>query len=299
MPKGPHLSSEIRAACMVMRYHKGLPCVKIAKELNLKPGTVRNTCMMISRAAGTTNLLDLLQHYRTCPRSGRPLKVAPGSKEANIIRSAVKKYKYQFPEEVAQWVLHRQPLSQIDPNITISASTTRRVLRDKRYVAADPTNVKEIVRKRQLQKNLLSEKHLRFRESYCNQIDRWYKGNALVITADKYQEHFGGSGLHRVTVDIGSNSYGSTAPICFSREQWAASNEDITIQRPHCIWEAEKATNYKNWQRQLKEAKDVLTEAVRLRRARCDQGGTPEHHLLQRKNKDMDDENEKRFHRRS
>lgn len=299
MPKGPHLSPEVRAACVVMHFHGEMQYVRIAEKLNLKPGTVRNTCARIRKVAGSTNLLDLLQHCGTCPRSGRPLKIAPGSEEANKIRSAVKEYKYQFPKEVAQWVLSRQPLGQIDPNITISETTTRKILRDKRYIATDSTNVKPIVRKRQLRKNILTEKHLSLRKSYCDLIDKWYEDNALVITADEYQEHFGGSGLHRINADKGSNSYGSKAPIRFSREQWAASSDDPSVQRPHCIWEAEKATNHENWHRQLQEAKQVLNKEVRRRRARCNQEGTTEYHLLQQKNKEVDIENEKRFHRRS
>jgi HrpA-like RNA helicase len=227
------------------------------------------------------------------------LKITLGSDEANVIRAAVKEYKYQFPEEVAKWVFGRQPLGQLDPNITISGTTTRKILRNKSYVAADSTNVKPIVRKRELRKNLLTEKHLLLRKSYCDLVDKWYKADALIITADEYQEHFGGSGLRRVNTDKGTNLYRSKAPIRFSREQWAASSDDPTIIRPHCIWEAEKATNYKDWHRQLREAKKVLDEEVRRRRARCDKEGTIEHYLLQQKNKEVDRENEKRFHRRS
>lgn len=102
MPKGPHIPSEVRAACVVLRFHVGKGPTQIARELNLKPGTVRNTCMRISRAAGSTNLLDLLQHCGTCPRSGRPSKITPNSEEANNIRSAVTKYKHQPPKDIAQ-----------------------------------------------------------------------------------------------------------------------------------------------------------------------------------------------------
>jgi hypothetical protein len=84
-----------------MHWQGGMQYVRIAEVLNLKPGTVRNTCARIKAAAGNTNLLDLLQHYATCPRSGRPLKITPGSLVANKIRSVVKEYEYQFPEEVA------------------------------------------------------------------------------------------------------------------------------------------------------------------------------------------------------
>lgn len=72
-------------------------------------------------------------------------------------------------------MLNRKLPGQIDPNITIVASTTRKVLRDNHYTARDDTNVRPIVRKRHLQRNLLTEKHLRLRESYCDQVDRWFK----------------------------------------------------------------------------------------------------------------------------
>lgn len=231
MPKGPQLTTEIRTACIVLRYSVGKQHAEIAEELNLKPATVRATCTRIQKATGSTNLLDLLQHCGVCRRSGRPLKIKPGSPEANRIRAAVKANKYQIPEEVAQWVLDKQqrrPLSSIHPNV-VSASTTRRVLRDQRYVAADPINTKKISRNRELQKNLLTERHLDLRRPYCNQVDTWYQEHALVITTDEYQEHFGGSSKSFVNVDQGDSRYGSQAPIRFSREQWAACSEDISI----------------------------------------------------------------------
>lgn len=298
MPKGPQLTTEMRTACIVLRYSVGRQHAAIAEELNLKPATVRATCTRIQKATGSTNLLELLQHCGTCQRSGRPLKVKPGSPEANRIRAAVKANKYQVPEEVAQWVLQqRQPLGSIHPN-TVSASTTRRVLREKRFVAADPINVKKITRNRELQKNLLTERHLDLRRTYCDQVDTWYQEHALVITTDEYQEHFGGSSKSHINVNQGESRYGSQAPIRFSREQWAACSEDLSIQRPHCIWEAEKASNHMNWHRQLQDAKEVLKKEVQQRRARCSQEGTPEWITLQKRNKQVDEDNENRWLRR-
>jgi hypothetical protein len=286
MPSNAQLSVEIRTAIIVMRYYRKKKHKEIAEELNLKPGTVRMTCQRIAKATGSTNLLDLLQHCGHGIHSGRPLKVKPGSEEANEIRTAVKKHKYQFPEEVASWVLQqrqqRQPLGEISTNI--AASTTRKILRDPKYIANDPINVKEIIRKRELQKNRLTKEHCEKREAYCNQIDQWYSQNALIITCDEYKEHFGGSGLKRVTIDRGVDSYSAQEPIRFAREQWAASSDDPTVQRPYCIWEAEKATNHVDWHYKLQEAKQVLEKEVRLRRSRCSKEGTTEYYLLHKKN---------------
>ena len=84
MPKGPHIPSEIRAACVVLRFHVGKEAAQIARELNLKPGTVRNTCMRISRAAASTNLLDLLpKRSSNAIEYGQP----PGIDSASTERS--------------------------------------------------------------------------------------------------------------------------------------------------------------------------------------------------------------------
>jgi len=263
----------------------------IATELNLKVGTVRNTCTRIEKATGSTNLTELLQHCQTGSRSGRPLKVQPGSTKANEVRTAAKKYKNQKPREVAQRTLN---------TTEIAASTARKILRDPRYCVADPNNKKKITRKKELQKNLLTDRHRRLREAYCDQIDRWYaeKENILLITTDEYAEHFGGSALCHVNADEGESLYGSQAPIQFSCEQWAACSEDTSVERPHVIWEAQKAANHKTWHCQLHEAKAVLRREVDKRRARCDEVGTQEHKLLHQKNEEVDRENEQRWLRR-
>lgn len=102
MPKGPQLSVETRVTCVVMRYSGGMQHAAIAEELNLKPATVRATYTRIAKAASSTRLLSLLQHCATCPRSGRPVKIKPGSIAANKIRVAIKANKYQIPHEVSQ-----------------------------------------------------------------------------------------------------------------------------------------------------------------------------------------------------
>lgn len=72
MPKGPELSVELRVACVVMRYSGGMRHSAIAEELKLNPSTVRQTCSRVLKLAGSTELLVLLQHCGTRPRSGRP-----------------------------------------------------------------------------------------------------------------------------------------------------------------------------------------------------------------------------------
>lgn len=109
MPRGPHIPLEKRISCVLLRYYTGMQHAAIATELNMVPSTVRNTYSRIQKAAsGSTNILDLLLHCGTCPRSGFSLKITPSSEEANAIRTEVKAKKHQIPEEVANWVLNRQ-----------------------------------------------------------------------------------------------------------------------------------------------------------------------------------------------
>lgn len=56
-----------------------------------------------------------------------------------------------------------------------------------------------------------------------------------MITCDEYTEHFGGNERYHANLEQGENSYSSKAPIRFSREQWVATCEDTTIQRPHYV----------------------------------------------------------------
>lgn len=108
----------------------------------------------------------------------------PGSEQAIAIRNAVKTHKHQVPEETANWVIehltiehnHREPLAARDPNArTISTPTTRKILRDPRHnraVAVTLAPSKPILRKHELQKNLLTPKQLRLREGHCDIINR-------------------------------------------------------------------------------------------------------------------------------
>jgi hypothetical protein len=82
-----------------------------------------------------------------------------------------------------------------------SASTTRNILRDQGYVGKGPTYTKKISRNRELQKKEVAERHLHLRCAYCGQVDEWYKQNVLVVTADEYHEHFGGSSKNHINVN--------------------------------------------------------------------------------------------------
>jgi hypothetical protein len=95
MPGGPDLSIEVRTACVVLRYATGMQHAEIARRLELKPGTVRTTCTRVQKKAGSTNLLELLKHCGTLPRTGRP--PAPGAKPTKKRRAALKKQKAVVP----------------------------------------------------------------------------------------------------------------------------------------------------------------------------------------------------------
>jgi hypothetical protein len=98
MPGGPDLSVEVRTACVVLR-STGMQHAEIARRLELKPGTVRTTCTRVQKKAGSTKLLDLLQHCGTLPRTGRP--PAPGAKPTKKRRAALKKQKSVVPVAAA------------------------------------------------------------------------------------------------------------------------------------------------------------------------------------------------------
>jgi hypothetical protein len=161
----------------------------------------------------------------------------------------------------------------------------------------NPTYTKKISRNRELQKNQLTERHLHLRCAYYGQVDDWYKQNVLVVTADEYQEPFGGSSKNHINVNQGDTRFGTQAPVSFRREQWAVSSEDTSITRPHCIWEAEKATDHEDWHLQLSAAKEALRQEVKNRRERCSPKGTSEHRLDEEQNKQIDVDNKKRWHR--
>jgi hypothetical protein len=95
MPGGPDLSVEVRTACVVLRYASGMQHAEIARRLDLKPGTVRTTCTRVQKKAGSTDLLELLKHCGTLPRTGRP--PAPGAKPTKKRRAALKKQKAVVP----------------------------------------------------------------------------------------------------------------------------------------------------------------------------------------------------------
>lgn len=97
MPKGPQLTTELRVACIVMRYQAKMQHEEIARELNLNPSSVRNTCSRAQKLAGSTELLELLKHCRTQPRSGRCPRKQPRTRKANKIKPAV-----QTNEEAVQ-----------------------------------------------------------------------------------------------------------------------------------------------------------------------------------------------------
>lgn len=119
MPKGPQLTTEMRVACIVMRYQAKMQHEDIARELNLNPSSVRNTCSRAQKLAGSTELLELLKHCRTQPRSGRPPRKQPRTRKANKIKPAV-----QTNEEAVQ-CSPGTTSSNVASNVELDAATSQ------------------------------------------------------------------------------------------------------------------------------------------------------------------------------
>lgn len=87
--RGSELDPAVRAAIVSLRFGAGLEPQAIGALLKLESGTVRTTAHRIKKAAGSTDLLELLKHCRTKSRSGRPsLKSKSAAASAAAVAAA-------------------------------------------------------------------------------------------------------------------------------------------------------------------------------------------------------------------
>ena len=264
MTRGSDLPLQIRAAIVVYRFDLHLQYKQIAAKLNIEEEAVKSLCQRVKKRSTGYNLLDYLQAIGNQERSGRPQRAEPGDAVSLAVRRGAQKHDTQQPEEAAnQEIKGRQALGDISHNVRrVPKRQVYHILEDSDHCAEDPIEKRPLVRRRYVNKTELTNDHKQLRLQYCDEIDYYYRQNALIITVDEKQFTFGGTAGSKVTRPQGTTSYEDVATKQFSLEQWAAACAgDLSIIRPHCVWSAE-TQNLQELRDQLDIANQQNQEAV-------------------------------------
>jgi hypothetical protein len=92
------------------------------------------------------------------------------------------------------------------------------ILHQKEHYEQDPYQQQELSRKREFNRNKLSDKNVDNRLAYCDEIERLQITTTMIICANKKPYDFGSTANHHITTPVSQTSYQSVTPIRFCYE---------------------------------------------------------------------------------
>jgi hypothetical protein len=290
--RGPEITLWKRHAIIVYRFQEGLSYGQISTKLNIDRKAIASLVQRTTARSRSLNLDDLQEAVAVQARSGRNKRAEPGDPLSQAVRDGVQRYDHYAPDRAANHhIYRRQVLGELDPNIRpLGNQQVYNILHQKEHCEQDPHQQQELSRKREFNRNQLSDENVDNRLAYCDEIERLQITTTMIICADEKPYDFGGTANHHITAPVGQTSYQSVAPIRFSIEQWAAAcGNDCSITRPWHSWESKNAMEIsKQFKRELQEANQLARSIVDEHRHNARIKGTEEH-------KHYTDENNRRF----
>lgn len=219
--RGPEITLWRRYAIIVYRFQEGLSYGQISTKLNIDRKAIASLVQRTIARSRSLNLDDLQEAVAVQARAGRNKRAEPGDPLSRAVRDGVQRYDHYAPERAANHHIHRrQVLGELDPNIRhLGAQQVYNILHQKEHCEQDPYQQQELSRKREFNRNELSDKNVDNRLAYCDEIERLQITTTMIICADEKPYDFGGTANHHITAPVGQTSYQSVAPIRFSIEQ--------------------------------------------------------------------------------
>jgi hypothetical protein len=221
------------------------------------------------------------------PGRGRKPYIEPGSLESVAIREAVRTSGGREATLVANNTKDRPILKELNPNIPrLKPTQVQNVLHDKRHCESDPINDKPVKRLKPIHKPGGYEATTRLQ--YTIELAQYIKDDVILVVCDEKKFSFGGTPNGRVSAPQGLTPYHTSVRERFVREQWAAATaQDVSILRPHVVWNADDKHDVQLAQRLL-DAKQQLKAHVDGQRVLATTNPTSnEAQLLRDKNEEV------------
>lgn len=293
--KSPNVPLSIRAIAVAYRFDLDMPIAEIATRLSQPVGTLKTLFRRIQHRAQSNMVLDLVRHLEDTPRTGRPSKIEPGSKESLQIRDRVRSLRYQDQTTAANTPLytakHGNILAELDANIPrLPAQQVHNIAQGKEHSKHDNIDSRPIKQKREIVKPAGYDPHKRLK--YTKELQEMVDNKDIVVCCNKKKFGVGGTANKHVSMPQGEDSFGTRPAARFILKQWAAATaQDLSITRPHIIWTA-KDKGLFNLQAKLNEANAARRRLINEKRYRGTHDTTSEEYLeLQRLNQEVKEAN--------
>jgi hypothetical protein len=200
------------------------------------------------------------------PGRGRKPYIEPGSLESVAIREAVRTSGGREATLVANNTKDRPILKELNPNIPrLKPTQVQNVLHDKRHCESDPINDKPVKRLKPIHKPGGYEATTRLQ--YTIELAQYIKDDVILVVCDEKKFSFGGTPNGRVSAPQGLTPYHTSVRERFVREQWAAATaQDVSILRPHVVWNADDKHDVQLAQRLLDAKQQLKAHEAQLLR---------------------------------
>jgi hypothetical protein len=229
----------IRAIAIAYKFDLRFTDREISSRLSVPERTLRYLFLKAKQQAQGSEWQELLLYISDLPGRGRKPHIQPGSLESVAIREAIRSGGGREATLVANNTKDRPVLKELNPNIPrLKRTQVQNVLLDKRHCENDPIDSKPIKRLKLIHKPGGYEATTRL--NYTQELAEYVQNKAIIVVCDEKKFSFGGTPNGRVSAPQGSTPYRTSVRERFVREQWAAATaQDVSILRPHIVWNAD------------------------------------------------------------
>lgn len=172
--RGPEITLWNRHEIIVYRFQEGLSYGQISTKLNIDRKAIASLVQRTTARSRSRNLDDLQKAVAVQARVGRNKRAEPGDPLSRAVRDGVQLCDHYAPERAANHHIHRrQVIGELDHNIRhLGAQQVYNILHQKEHCEQDPHQQQELSRKREFNRNELSDKNVDNRLAYCEEIER-------------------------------------------------------------------------------------------------------------------------------
>ena len=229
----------IRAIAIAYKFDLRLTDREISSRLSVPERTLRYLFLKAKQQAQGTEWKELLLYISNLPGRGRKPYIQAGSFESVAIRESVRTLDGHESTLAANITKDRPVLKELNPNIPrLHPQQVYNVLGDEEHCEKDPIDSKPIKRLKPIWKPGGYEATTRL--NYTKELTEYAQNEAIIVVCDEKKFSFGGTPNGRVSAPQGSTPYRTSVRERFVREQWAAATaQDLSILRPHIVWNAD------------------------------------------------------------
>lgn len=238
MPGGSDILLFISTIAVAYRFQLKKKTPEIERLLGVTSSTLYSLFDRVQERSETLNLADVLRNIDNIRVRGKTPLVQPGSAESYAVRNSIRLNKRHDPVVAVNQLTDRQPLGELDINVlTLKTRQVRHIRLDSEHYEGDPKDQRRLKRKREIQKP--GGYDPKKRRQYCKpegELHGYLLEQATIIVCDEEKWPFGGTSNTHATVPEGEDSFVTSNPTRFIREQCsAACAQNVTILRPHII----------------------------------------------------------------